>query len=343
MNSSKIKTDDDFSILSKMKRREKYGLFIDFIKNPFPFFEQKPMFSFLLGFWFAGFVFIAFYFSLQFLSEVFLPIGPSLIFSSFFSFETVLIFTAAAFFLPFIWFENKHRSQTEFIEERIPEFLRDLSNLVAGGLTLSEAFSELSEMPNPSERKIPNPADRIFNDEIRLIGLKMKSGLPFDFCLENFGKRYDSTLIQRAASVIAAAEKSGGLMSFSIEAAVFDLQETVHLKKERDSKQSIYAIVLMISFLLFIGIVLLLIRQFEALSFLSSQNSLGVPNGITDGVIGGTLAIGEIFYHLLLIQAGFSGLMIGKLKKGKIAAGLKYSFLMIFIVWFSFIIGGVVL
>ena len=327
MNSNERKPDNDFSISSKMERREKYGFYFDFIKNPFPVFEQQPKLSFLLGGLLAGFVFISFYFSPQFFSERFLPNDFVLVLSHFFSIESVLIFTTAAFFLPFIWFENKHRSQTEFIEERIPGFLRDLSNLIAGGLTLSEAFSEISETPAHSESKA---ADRIFNDEIRLIGLKMKSGLPFDFCLENFGRRYDSMLIQRAASVISAAEKSGGLMSFSIDAAAFDLQEAVHLKKERDSKQSVYAVVLMISFLLFIGIVLLLIRQFESLSLLSSQNTIG------------TVEIDELFYHLLLIQAVFSGLMVGKLKKGKTAAGLKYSFLMIFIVWISFFIGGVV-
>ena len=314
--------DDDISIRLKMKNREKYGFYFDFLKNPSSVFEQQPKLSILLGILVSGFVFLFFYFSSQFFQNFsfFNDFVDSFI-PYFFSAESVFIFTLSALFFPYIYFESKHRSKMEFVEEKIPGFLRDLSNLIAGGLTIQEAFSEISKNKE---------TDSFFDDEIRLIGLKMKSGLPFDFCLENFGKRYDSTLIQRAASVISAAEKSGGLMYLSIDAAVFDLQEAVNLKKERDSKQSVYAIVLLISFFLFIGIVLLLIHQFKSLSLFTSQD-------LTSGV---TVDAAKLLYHMLFIQSFFSGLMIGKFKKGKIAAGLKYSFFMIFSVWVSFFIGG---
>jgi Flp pilus assembly protein TadC len=319
--------DDDISIRLKMGKREKYGFYFDFLKNPSDVFEQQPKLLILLGILISGFVFLFFHFSSQFVDDFFVVdsfVGHSFIDSFilyFISAESVFIFTLSALFFPYIYFESKHRSKMEFVEEKIPGFLRDLSNLIAGGLTIQEAFSEISKNKEN---------DSFFDDEIRLIGLKMKSGLPFDFCLENFGKRYDSTLIQRAASVISAAEKSGGLMYLSIDAAVFDLQEAVNLKKERDAKQSVYAIVLLISFFLFIGIVLLLIHQFKSLSLFTSQD-------LTSGV---TVDAAKLLYHMLFIQAFFSGLMIGKFKKGKIAAGLKYSFFMIFSVWISFFIGG---
>ena len=314
--------DDDISIRLKMKNREKYGFYFDFLKNPSDVFEQQPKLSILLGILISGFVFLFFHFSSPFFQNFSFFNGFVDSFILYFiSAESVFIFTLSALFFPYIYFENKHRGKMEFVEEKIPGFLRDLSNLIAGGLTIQEAFSEISKNKE---------TDSFFDDEIRLIGLKMKSGLPFDFCLENFGKRYDSTLIQRAASVISAGEKSGGLMYLSIDAAVFDLQEAVNLKKERDSKQSVYAIVLLISFFLFIGIVLLLIHQFKSLSLFTSQD-------LTSGV---TVDAAKLLYHMLFIQAFFSGLMIGKFKKGKIAAGLKYSFFMIFSVWISFFIGG---
>ncbi|WP_316560094.1 hypothetical protein [Methanimicrococcus stummii] len=326
-----IKTDDELSILKKIKQREDYGFYFDFLKNPFYYFEQKPQFSFLFG------IFCAFSALLIVIAFNQFEIEAGFYFKSHFqSAETILLILGLAFFLPYIYFEEKHQKRIEAAEEKLPGFLHGLSNLIAGGLTLQEALTEISKDVNNHKNPAKNPNRGMkvsfFEDEIHLIGLKMRSGIAFDSCLEDFGKRYDSKLIERAASVISAAEKSGGLMHLSIDAAVFDIQENVNLKKERDSKQSVYGIVLLISFLLFIGIAVLLIRQFNSMNLLAAQ-----PDSFATAAESSTL-----IYHMLLIQAFFAGLMIGKLQKGKAAAGLKYSFLMLIIVWIAFTAGGVI-
>lgn len=340
------KEDDDFSISKKIKFREKYGNCTDFFKNPISRFEQNPKLAFIPGFLCASAVvlFFAAVFKNPFLFPPF--------FSIFLSLESAVLFTALAIFFLFIWFEEKHQKRIEIVEEKLPGFLHDISDLIAGGLTLQEALTEISgknqnkkqnkihdktknKIQNKSQNKIHDKSQKqkdFFENEIRLIGLKMKAGIPFDICLENFGKRYDSKLVQRAASVISAAEKSGGLMYLSIDAAVFDVREAVNLKKERDSKQSVYGTVLFISFLLFIGIAVLLIRQFDIMNSMTSQ----VDSSET------AKESAALIYRMLLIQAFFSGLMIGKLRKGKTAAGLKYAFIIMFCVWISFTAGGVI-
>ncbi|WP_316558158.1 hypothetical protein [Methanimicrococcus hongohii] len=369
-----IKADDDIIISKKIKRREDYGFYFDFLKNPILFFEQKPSLSFLPGAVAAFMTFISllnlrnsnFIADLNSVSSSF--VSEFQLFQSFIlslqSVETILILTALSFFLPYIYFEEKHQKRIETAEEKLPGFLHGLSDLIAGGLTLQEALTEISKDSNQKvKQKInqnqenqknneklnkkqnqrtdqkqnqktnqkKNRTNSFFENEIHLIGLKMKSGIPFDVCLDNFGKRYDSKLIQRAASVISAAEKSGGLMHLSIDAAVFDIQENVNLKKERDSKQSVYGVVLFISFLLFIGIAILLILQFGSMNALTNQAS-SFESDYESAVL---------IYRMLLIQGFFAGLMIGKLKKGNIAAGLKYSFAMMILVWISFTAGGV--
>ena len=348
----KIKTDDDLSISEKIKRREDYGFYFDFLKHPMLHFEQKPSLSFLPGAFFAfiTFVFITrvldsdfvsdfasglvfgFDFGFDFISPALISIFQPFVLS-FQSIEALLLFTSLAFFLPYIYFEEKHQKRIETAEEKLPGILHGLSDLIAGGLTLQEALTEISKDSNQEKEKQRRNKQKnfVFESEIHLIGLKMKSGIPFDVCLENLGKRYNSKLIQRAASVISAAEKSGGLMHLSIDAAVFDIQENVNLKKERDSKQSVYGMVLFISFLLFIGIAVLLIRQFDSMITLTGQTS-SLESDYESSVL---------IYRMLLIQGFFAGLMIGKLRKGNIAAGLKYTFVMMLIVWFSFTAGGV--
>jgi len=237
-------------------------------------------------------------------------------------------------FLPFLYFEEKRQKRIESAEFRIPSLLMDLSNLIAGGLTLQDALTELTafETRGENQKHIPKNQD-VFLQEFQLISLKMKSGLPFEFCLNRLGERYDSKLIQRAASVIEAAEKSGGLMELSIEAAAFDLLETVSAKKERESKEAVHGTVLFLSFFMFIGIALLLISQFNAMNSILSAGSAVASSSLTDAA--------RFIYHILLIQAFFSGLTIGKFKKGNVTAGLKYSFWLMFTVWMAFSVGGV--
>jgi len=205
----------------------------------------------------------------------------------------------------------------------MPSLLRDVSNLIAGGLTIQEALAEVSDS---EKTKTKNDFSKAFFQNIHLIGLKMRSGIPFENCLDQLGKQYQSKLIQRAASVIEAAEKSGGLMSLSIDAAAYDLTEIVHMKKERDSKQAVYGLVLFASFILFIGIAVLLIYQFKFMNLVLSSASFdfGVVN--------------QMIFHLLLIQAFFSGIMIGKLRKGNSTFGMKYSFMLLFLTWAAFFI-----
>gem|GEM_PF-1894535 len=329
--------DTDLSISKKIKYHEKNNFWIDFLKNPFQHFLQKPIFSFLLGLPMSAFTILVFYIfnsNLSFLSFHSFPSVHS--FPSFHSFlltfsnieflclpETLILFSLFFLCLPFIYFEEMKQKRTQYAEENMPSLLRDVSNLIAGGLTIQEALAEVSDS---EKTKTKNDFSKAFFQNIHLIGLKMRSGIPFENCLDQLGKQYQSKLIQRAASVIEAAEKSGGLMSLSIDAAAYDLTEIVHMKKERDSKQAVYGLVLFASFILFIGIAVLLIYQFKFMNLVLSSASFdfGVVN--------------QMIFHLLLIQAFFSGIMIGKLRKGNSTFGMKYSFMLLFLTWAAFFI-----
>jgi len=349
---SKRGFDSEEQIAEKLKFREKYGWLLDFLRRPTVYFEKEPALSFTFGAVLSFFVFVFYYFLFlrpetlfDFVADFVSnrigetgEIGELPIFKSAILFiksiETILLILFFSFFLPFIYYNEKHQRKIESAEEKIPPLLRDLSDLISGGLTLQEALVELSmaeSVRSPNRQINRQKMSDSFFEEIRLIGMKMRSGIPFEMCLEDLGKRYDSELIQKAASVIDAAEKSGGKMALSLDAAAFDLQEAVNLKKERSSKQNVYGTVLFLSFFLFIGIMILLIRRFESMSVLTSQTIS--QSSVFEMTI--------IIYHMLLIQSIFSGAAVGKFTKGKIAVGLKYSFGMLFAVEISFWAAGV--
>jgi Flp pilus assembly protein TadC len=334
--------DDEERISKKLNSHEKYGNLSDFFKHPAAHFETEPSLSFISGTILAVFVFILYYF--LFLRQITLfDLLTDFIFTDdstltffesailcFKSAETVLLFLLFFFFLPFIYYSEKHQRKIDAAEEIIPSLLRDLADLIGGGLTLQEALIELTEIKS-SEFADKREASDLFLREIRLIGLKMKSGVSFETCLEDLGKRYDSKLIQRAASVIDAAEKSGGKPALSLEAAAFDLQEAVNMKKERRSKQGVYGTVLFLSFFLFIGIVILLIHQFRQMSDMTAQTL--DPTSVFETAV--------IIYHMLLIQSIFAGATVGKFTTGTAIFGLKYSFGLMFTVWAAFWVAGI--
>jgi hypothetical protein len=47
--------------------------------------------------------------------------------------------------LPYIYFQEKHQKKIETAEEKLPGILHGLSDLIAGGLTLQEALTEISK------------------------------------------------------------------------------------------------------------------------------------------------------------------------------------------------------
>ena len=332
--------DNDIRIATKLRFYEKYGLLFSFCRHPFSYFERYPLASFSVGIVLGGFVLFLFFglfpdLYLGYLGSV--PPSFSNILNIFSSSETVFLFVLFSLFLPFLYFEEKRQKRIESAEFRIPSLLMDLSNLIAGGLTLQDALAELTAFDargknQNDSRKDSRKNQDIFLQEFRLIGLKMKSGLPFEFCLNRLGERYDSKLIQRAASVIEAAEKSGGRPELSIDAAAYDLMETVNAKKERAAQQAVHGTVLFLSFFLFIGVSVLLISQFQAMNSILSPGNAVSSGSVTEAA--------RFIWHMLLIQAFFSGLMVGKFKKGKVAAGLKYSFGLMFVVWAVFSSGG---
>ncbi|MDV0447139.1 hypothetical protein MsAg5_10140 [Methanosarcinaceae archaeon Ag5] len=304
--------DTEISVLRKLNKREKYGFWMDLFKNPMSFFEQNTKYSIAIGFIFL----------IPFATVVgtihLLPEMPPILKEAAGSLEIMATASFLILFFPMIYFEDKKRRKIDFVEEKMPGLLRDLSTLVENGLTVQEALLSLSDPPN-----------NFFLKEIRLISLKMRAGISFEKCLDDFGKRYQSKLIRRAASVIGAAEKSGGRPALSVGSAAFDLQELVNAKKERESKQNTYGVILFISFFIFLGIAVLLVRQFTDLY--SSASAFITSGSVSDMAI--------LIGRLLLIQAFFLGLFAGKLKTGTIASGLKYSGLLMAAVCISFAAG----
>ena len=121
----------------------------------------------------------------------------------------------------------------------------------------------------------------------------------------------------------------GGEMGDILESVATDVGETKTLERTRSSETKPYLIVCYLGYFVFLGVVLVLSHQFlpmirEAAKAVAGQP---VPGGL------GQFAVSEeqvmlyerLFFHALVIQGFFAGIITGKIGEGAAVAGLKHS------------------
>jgi flagellar protein FlaJ len=107
------------------------------------------------------------------------------------------------------------------IEEYLPTFLRDISEMSRAGLTLSRSVATVAK----GEYGELSPEIKKMND-------LMSWGVSFERSLLTFAYRMNTALIDRSVALITQASKAGGRVSQVLEAAARDSTEVKQLERE---------------------------------------------------------------------------------------------------------------
>ncbi|HUR69063.1 MAG TPA: type II secretion system F family protein [Candidatus Thermoplasmatota archaeon] len=231
---------------------------------------------------------------------------------------------------PYGWFTAREARRTEAIDQKFPEFLRDLAESQRSGMTLTEAVLTASKGQYG-----------VLTSEIRKMAAQIEWGVSFSDALERFAKRVDTPLIERTVSLIIQASSAGGNVVDVLTAAADDAREIQQIVKERKQQMSIYTMIIYIAFAVFIGVIAVLNAQFipEVAKAVSKA----------DGVSIGGLNFKKfdeddfkiLFFHAAIIQGLGGGIVGGVMAGGKPIHGLRHSFILVVIAWvlFRLIIG----
>ncbi|MEM4703425.1 MAG: type II secretion system F family protein [Candidatus Pacearchaeota archaeon] len=206
------------------------------------------------------------------------------------------------------------------LDSRFLEFMRELSESVRAGTPVGKSVIAISQKDfgslTPFVKKLAN---------------QISFGIPMKTALKNFAQDTKSEVISRTIELVIQAETSGGEIALSLNAAVKSVSEIERLRKER--KSQVYGVIVQgyIIFLIFIAIMLFVQLKFLPLISQAMQGST------TTGVTGIGLAfqtttiktIEKTFLYLILIQAFFAGLVIGKLSEGSMKYGIKHSVILL--------------
>lgn len=203
------------------------------------------------------------------------------------------------------------------VEELFPDFIRDITEGLRGGMTLPLAIKYAS-----------NNNYGALNSHIKTLVSQITWGIPFDTALHHFVNDIDNPTITRAISTVIEAHRSGGNIAEALDAVGKSTVEIEKLRRERASRISSQMLTGYVIFFIFI-VIMIGMREFllPALTWGSAGTAGDEMMAASKANVNVEL-YGRMFTHLAIIQGLFSGLAIGKLSEGSLSAGAKHAAIM---------------
>ena len=226
---------------------------------------------------------------------------------------------------PFGFYEYSRYKKVDAMEDRFPEFLRDLAESRKAGMTMAQAVESAAR----GDYGYLTP-------EIKKMAVQISWGIPFSKALEQFGERINTPLVKRTTAMVVKASESGGKVADVIEAAAKNVREIKILQAERKTEMKMYLMIIYVTFFVFLAVIAVLAGMFLPKLITATQSSSGI-GGLGLGGGGGSIEEYKFIYVCTaLSQAIGNGIVAGALSEGKIIAGLRHATLMIFVTYLAF-------
>ena len=231
---------------------------------------------------------------------------------------------------PYGFYVAAQQRRIRSMEERFPDFLRDLASSHQGGLTLNAAI-------HVAARGDYGP----LSPEVQKMADQLTWNISFDEALGRFAERVRTPLVRRTVSLILEASRSGGNTTDVLRAAARDAREIKTLERKRRLNMSVYTMVIYVVFFVFLFVIAVLYDQFvpEILAAGEAQRESGIQ-GIGGLDLGGvTLDDYQTFYFLAGVVQGIgNGILAGVMGSGKALLGLRHGFWMVLFTYLTFVI-----
>lgn len=230
------------------------------------------------------------------------------------------------FIYPASFYWEKVEDAKNEVEEKFPDFLRDLAEYWKGGLSMTVAVQTLATSEYGA-----------LNDEVKKMSDQLSWGVKFSDVILQFAERVGTPLVRRAITLIAEADRAGGKISDILVTAANDSRELKFLEAERKRAIGSYIAVIWTSYFVFLGVIVVLAKVF--IPAIAGSNSGGEDGGDSGGQTIGNMTIRNIdplffltiFYYGVTMQALGNGSMAGLMATGRFSTGFKHSGMMILV------------
>jgi archaeal flagellar protein FlaJ len=226
---------------------------------------------------------------------------------------------------PYGFYTTYKNKQIKGIEARLPDFLRDVAEAGRFGMTLAESIKI-------SSRGRYGP----LTPEIQRMAAQIEWGVPAAEALKLFAERVDTPLVNRMISIIVKANDAGGNVADVLSMVAHDARESMLDQSQRSLEMSTYTVVIYVAFFVFLATIFILNATFlPKMAEAGAQVSAGAEAADIDT---SSLALIKtdiipqiqlIFVISVVIHAFGDGILAGVLQDGRIANGLRHSFIML--------------
>ena len=248
-------------------------------------------------------------------------------------FLNFMVLGVAGFCGPYGFYVARKQKNIKQIERRLPDFLRDVAEAGRFGMTLAEAIVVASSGRYGK-----------LTDEIKKMAAQINWGVPATEALRLFAVRVDTPMVNRVVSIIVKSSDAGGDVADVLTMVSHDAKETQMTEDERKIAMSTYIAVIYISFLVFLVTIWILNVTFlpkieessTALATRAAETGTALPGLLPEDIGGVILGLQIAFFIAAVVHALGDGILAGVLDNGKVANGLRHSFLMLVISLISF-------
>jgi archaeal flagellar protein FlaJ len=211
------------------------------------------------------------------------------------------------------------------IEDRLPDFLRDVSEAGRFGMTLPDAIVVAS-----------SGRYGLLTDEIKKMASQLEWGVPVATALRLFEERVPTPLVQRVVSIVTRANEAGGNVADVLTMVAHDARESQLSATARQISMLTYVTVIYISFFVFLVTIYIMAAVFLP-QMITAGESIGSSSLSSAGAVTLQFAFVPIlflaFMVAVIVHAIGDGIMAGVLYNGRIAEGMQHATIMLAVGW----------
>jgi flagellar protein FlaJ len=223
--------------------------------------------------------------------------------------DEVMVYAILIAITPYSIDITLQKRNTRKKEEIYTEFLFKLSELMRGGLDPIKSVKELSK----TDLGLLTP-------HVRIAATSMIYGMSFEESMKAMAKSLHSEMITRYTALVVQASYSGGAVSDLILKASEDMRNIIAIEREKEGSLSQYVMI----FYFAQGIIIFVIYTLSS-SLLPFVEQLGSLNIFGKASTIANLDFSRGFFHMIMINSFFGGLIIGKISEGDARYGLKHA------------------
>ncbi|MFZ1024124.1 MAG: type II secretion system F family protein, partial [Thermoplasmata archaeon] len=215
---------------------------------------------------------------------------------------------------------SAHLRRIQKIEERLPDFLRDVAEAGRFGMTLPDAIIVASR-----------GRYGLLTNEIKKMASQLEWGVPVARALELFQERVPTPLVQRVVSIITRANEAGGGVADVLTMVAHDTREVQLAQQARQISMLTYVTVIYISFFVFLVTIYIMAAVFLPQMITAGQGI--ATSSLSSGAISLQFNLVPVlfvaFLVAVIVHAVGDGIMAGVLYNGRLADGMQHATIML--------------